>query len=143
MTYIVCIDNRFGLSFHNRRQSQDRLLRQRILSYAAGKLWMRPNSAKQFADCPPDTFFTADSPYAVPPDGYWFSEDPETLPAVKLILYRWNRVYPADAHFHFPGGQDAWLPVSMLDFPGYSHEQITEIIYIPKEDASCAEKISL
>ena len=36
MRVIVAVDDRNGMLFHNRRQSQDRVLRERILSMTQG-----------------------------------------------------------------------------------------------------------
>ena len=50
---IVCaaVDDRMGMTFHDRRQSQDCLLRQRLLELSAGsRLWVNHNTAKQFKD---------------------------------------------------------------------------------------------
>ena len=49
------------------------------------------------------------------------------------ILYRWNRDYPGDERFCFPGGEEIWQLDRWEDFPGFSHEKITEEIYIHKE----------
>ena len=45
----------------------------------------------------------------------------------KIILYRWNRVYPADVHF--PIDFSGWKLVQAEEFAGSSHEKITEEIY--------------
>ena len=50
---IVCaaVDDRMGMTFHDRRQRQDRLLRQRLLELSAGsRPWVNHNTAKQFQD---------------------------------------------------------------------------------------------
>ena len=44
----------------------------------------------------------------------------------KIVLFRWNRHYPADVHFQFPG---KWHLVQTEDFPGSSHEKITMEVY--------------
>ena len=56
MIVIQCVDNRGGTLFHNRRQSQDRLLRAHILADLAGRrLWMNAYSLQQFQrSLPPD-----------------------------------------------------------------------------------------
>ena len=52
MIIAVCIDDKGGMLFNHRRQSQDRLLREDLLTEAAGRpLWMSGYSAKQFAGC--------------------------------------------------------------------------------------------
>ena len=49
MVLIVCVDDRNGMMFHKRRQSQDRILRKRILERAGGqRIWMSQDTAKQF-----------------------------------------------------------------------------------------------
>ena len=45
----------------------------------------------------------------------------------KIILYRWNRKYPADVHFDI--SLNGWQLVESYDFKGYSHEKITEEVY--------------
>ena len=49
MKIIVCVDNQNGMMFNHRRQSQDCVLRKRILELTGGKkLWMNAYSQKQF-----------------------------------------------------------------------------------------------
>ena len=49
MKMIFCIDDKNGMMFFGKRQSQDSVLREWIINYAKGsKLWMSPYSAKQF-----------------------------------------------------------------------------------------------
>ena len=48
MIAVVCVDDRNGMLFHHRRQSQDRLLREDLLSRCPGRLWMNAYSAKLF-----------------------------------------------------------------------------------------------
>lgn len=51
MILIVAVDDRNGMTFNHRRQSQDKRLRERILSMTKnGKLWMNAYSHKQFVD---------------------------------------------------------------------------------------------
>ena len=51
MKIIVCVDNQNGMMFNHRRQSQDRVLRKRILELTGGeKLWMNAYSMGQFPD---------------------------------------------------------------------------------------------
>ena len=66
MILIVCVDNKNGMLFNRRRQSQDRMLRTRILEMTAqSRLWMNTYSAKQFDASAPqvtvaDVRFTLD-----------------------------------------------------------------------------------
>ena len=46
MIIMICLDDRGGMLFNKRRQSQDVLLRQQILTETAGgRLWMNSYSA--------------------------------------------------------------------------------------------------
>ena len=56
MIIIATVDNKNGLMFNHRRQSQDKILREKILEITAkSKLWVNHYTEKQFADmgrCP-------------------------------------------------------------------------------------------
>ena len=42
---MVCVDDNLGMAFNHRRQSQDRVLRRKMLERTAGRpLWMSPYS---------------------------------------------------------------------------------------------------
>ena len=45
----------------------------------------------------------------------------------EIILFKWNRVYPADTYFDI--SLDDWRCVSAIDFAGSSHETITQEVY--------------
>ena len=49
MTVFVCLDDRGGMTFNRRRQSQDRCVRERVIQMVEGsRLRMNPYSAGQF-----------------------------------------------------------------------------------------------
>ena len=134
MVLIVCLDDKNGMSFNRRRQSRDLILCERILSIVGdSKVYMMPYSAKIFpadnaAICPCENLASiADS------SGFYFAEidDPEDLLGIadEVIVYRWNRTYPADRYFPMEILQDHWTLVRKNDFPGNSHPQITEEVY--------------
>lgn len=130
MILIVCIDDRSGMAFNHRRQSRDRILADRIASLTAGKkLWMEPYSQKLFScgnAVASDDYLTV-----VGTDDYCFVERDDVMPYEdkirKIIVFRWNRVYPSDLRL----GVDltAWQLVSSEEFPGSSHEKITMEVY--------------
>ena len=135
MILIAAIDDQNGMTFHDRRQSQDRVLRQQILSITAGKmLWMDHYSARQFEKLG-SWQATIDDAYlskAVAGD-YCFME---RLPASfcegtieQIILFRWNRRYPGDTFFPIELKAPAWQLISTEDFVGYSHEKITKEVW--------------
>lgn len=132
MILISCVDNALGLRFNHRRQSRDRALCQRLLERAGGRLWLQEESRDLF---PEGDIRVVERPEQVPEGGYCFWEEPvpETLEVEKILLYHWNRDYPADAFFVFPGGEDAWVRAGGADFAGSSHPEITEEIFTKKE----------
>ncbi len=128
MILIVCVDDGEGILFFGKRQSQDRLLRQRVLQMSEkSRLLVTPYTAKQFDGAP----VTASSdPVSLGEKGdFYFAEDGEipTDGIERIVLYRWNRRYPADRFFHLDQYRTRLL--SRKDFPGSSHENITEEIY--------------
>lgn len=131
MQLIVCLDDRDGMMFGGRRQSKDRVLRERVLEMARGRrLLMSEYSAKQFSDC---DAITVDNAYRrrARKDDVCFAEDGEiSLDGVtELVIYRWNRHYPSDKKFPYDPEACGFRKVQTVDFAGNSHEKITEEIY--------------
>lgn len=134
MILITAIDDTYGMMFNHRRQSQDRVLRQRILHLTAGHtLWMNAYSARQFArDSAPNIRVSEAFLDEADAGEYCFVENLAVLPyeakIEKIILYHWNRTYPGDFSFDIPLEEHGWKPIQTSDFPGSSHERITEEI---------------
>lgn len=127
MILAVCVDNRMGLSFMGRRLSKDALLREKLLALSGGNLRMSEYSAKQFDE----SVYSGPDYLSGASEGDWcFCENGDyegfTEQIEKIVLFKWNRDYPADLHFAFPG---EWRMVSAEDFPGKSHETITMEVY--------------
>ena len=130
MKLIVCMDDKNGMAFNHRRQSRDRVLAERIMELTENaKLYIAPYS---------QTLFQADR-VIVSPDyltcagqnDFCFAEL-ENLNGYEdnvqeLILFRWNRVYPAD--LYFPFHMENWSLISREEFQGSSHEKITMEVY--------------
>ena len=133
MILISCVDNALGLRFNHRRQSRDRVVCGRMLEKSGGRLWLAEETKGLFAGFPEAELTIVSDPAAVPAGGFCFWEGPTDAPAETIILYRWNRDYPGDERFCFPGGEEIWQLDRWEDFPGFSHEKITEEIYIHKE----------
>lgn len=134
MIVIVALDDRGGMLFNHRRQSQDRLLRERILSMSAGsKLWMNHYTEKQFIDAGhcPQINVSDDFLSEAGPGEYCFVENEPVAPFLQwiegLVVYRWNRKYPGDQKFDL--SLDGWQLQRTTDFQGSSHEKITEEVY--------------
>ena len=128
MILISCVDNALGMRFHGRRQSRDRELCRRVLERCGGRLWLGEKSAMLFEGFPEAELCVTEDPARVPEGAYCFWEEPveEGLTPERIYLYGWNRDYPAEEYFRFPGGRDAWEERERADFPGYSHPAITE-----------------
>lgn len=137
MNVIVCLDDNGGMMFNRRRQSRDRVLRKRIISMSCDsgqRLLMNEYTYKQFADdVDAGSVTVAEDFLSKALTGeFCFAEDRELKPfedkIEKLIVYRWNRKYPADVRFDLD--LTSWNQVSTEEFAGSSHEKITEEIYI-------------
>ncbi len=133
MTVIVCLDDKGGMMFGTRRQSQDCVLRDRILNDNMGKrLYMNEYSYKMFSQNTENHAICDNSFLSVAGKGdVCFVENVDILPYAekinKIIIYRWNRVYPATMYFKFPEGE--WTLSGKSEIGGSSHD-ITEEIYI-------------
>lgn len=127
MILALCADNAMGLLFARRRQSKDAALRERLIALSGGKLRMSPYSAKQF-DVP--VYAGADYLSGAEAGDWCFVENGDYEAYAdrieRIVLFRWNRDYPADLYFRFPG---KWTLVSAEDFPGTSHDKITQEVY--------------
>ena len=134
MIVIVCIDDNNGMMFNRRRQSQDRILRANFLTQAAGNLIrMNAYSYKQFSDTAEGELLVSENFLSLAQKGeFCFVENLSLLPHLadieQIILYRWNRVYPADFYFDVP--ISTWNMEKTGEFVGSSHETITKEIYI-------------
>ena len=134
MKLIVCLDDRNGLQFNNRRQSRDAVVCRRILSLADGcVLWMKPGSAKLFGALPPSCRVDESSAAHVGQGEFYFAEDLDFLPREKRIdtvfVFRWNRAYPSDVQLSQRFLCGSFSLVKTEEFPGNSHEKITLEVY--------------
>ena len=122
------------MAFHDRRQSKDRLLRERMLERVSDlRLWMDPYSAGQFDALPDQASVDADFLEKARQGDACFVETRDPAECLKrcsrVLLYRWNRTYPADIYFPISILESRWSCVAKTDFAGSSHERITEELY--------------
>ncbi len=127
MILALCADNAFGMSFGGRRQSKDSVIRARLLECSGGRLRMSDYSARQFSE----PVSSGEDYLSGAVSGDWcFVENGDYVPYAdrieQIVLFRWNRDYPADLYFQFPG---PWRLQSTEDFPGSSHDTITMEVY--------------
>lgn len=134
MYIIICIDDNKGMMFNHRRQSQDKELRNHILSEINNdKLWMNVYTSGQFHETRLQNI-VVDQDFLKKADQYeyCFVEDENIKPYMerieKIILFKWNRKYPAD--FYYNIDMSGWKLVKTEELKGNSHEKITKEIYI-------------
>ncbi len=139
MILIAAVDDRDGMMFNKRRQSQDQILRQRILEMTDhSRLWMNHYTGKQFMAndgvCPKQIQVDDDFMHKAAPGEYCFVEDVSAASYEKkieqIILFKWNRKYPGDFFFDIDLKKDGWKLAVSEDFPGSSHEKITKEVYL-------------
>lgn len=136
MVLIAAVDDDYGMMFHNRRQSQDRILREKILKLTDGRcLWMNSYTKKQFTEAADISQICVDDSFLekVPSGDYCFVENSAVSSyeneVEKILLFKWNRKYPSDFWFDIQLGEHGWRLVSSEEFAGYSHDKITLEVY--------------
>ena len=127
MKLIVCIDDKNGMLFNNRRQSRDKILIENMLELCKGEqLYTNEYSSALF----PENSVAVCEDFENIENGFVFAEnfvvDEDKIQ--EIIVYKWNRVYPADTYFSI--GLKNWSLVETIDFEGSSHEKITRERYV-------------
>lgn len=131
MIVCVAVDDNMGMTFNKRRQSQDKILRNHLIEEAQeNKLWLNNYSAKQF-ETPLASNIIVDDDFLdkAEENDFCFVENLSLAKyqnqIKKIILFKWNRVYPADTYFDIPLSENGWKLTSVLEFEGNSHKNIT------------------
>ena len=133
MIVVVAVDDGYGMMFNKRRQSQDEKLREHLLALCSGKrLRMNEYSAKQFATSDTGTAELCVDEAFLDKAGigeYCFVENGSLKPYLasieKLLVYKWNRKYPADITLDIRPEEQEFTCTIMEEFVGKSHEKIT------------------
>lgn len=134
MILITCVDEKNGMLFNNRRQSRDRILIDHICNLIGDrKLWVNSFSKELFESQKNNNLITDDDFInKINKDEFCFIENISPVTLVdkidRIILYNWNRAYPADRYFDIQ--LENWILQSEKDFVGSSHKKIMERIYI-------------
>ena len=134
MIVCLCLDDREGLFFNHLRQSRDRAVLQDMgKTVGPGRLWVHPYSLPLLQGWEGDLRADENFLNLAGPGEYCFAEGQLLAPyrekLESLVLYRWNRRYPADVYFDLDLSQ--WRLVSRQEFPGTSHDTITKEVYLP------------
>ncbi len=129
MKIIVAVDNRLGLMFNHRRLSQDIEMRKDMKMYEP--VYMNDYSYKLYKDC---VECIVDEDF-LDNDGYNFIENVSVKPYQdnidEIILYKWNRNYPAD--FYLDIDLTLFSLKDSIEFEGKSHH-LTKEIYRRKNE---------
>lgn len=130
MIIMAAVDENNGMMFNHRRQSQDRVLRQKMEELSKeSELRMNSYSAQQFDPLPVNAVVSEDFLSEAGTGEFCFAEDQEIFPVrdriESVILFHWNRKYPSDFKLDFLPSEQGMQLVETEDFAGYSHEKIT------------------
>ena len=133
MTLFVCLDDEGGMAFGGRRQSRDSRVTEDIFRECGGApLLIAPYSEKLLSSF--GKVKVKDSPLAsAKKDSLVFLEERAVGDGIKkvdkIVIYRWNRHYPADLYFDIEPEKEGFTLDSSTDLEGSSHEKITKEIY--------------
>lgn len=145
MKIIVCLDEKGGMLFNNRRQSSDRIIRQDMLQMLGEqKLYVNAYTAKQFAEEEMDKLVVDEECLEkAETDDLVFVENIHVGEHVskveQVIVYRWERTYPADFFFDIDLASKEWMLLTEQEFAGHSHEVIWKEIYVRAEGETTNE----
>ena len=131
MKLIVCLDERKGMMFNNRRQSRDRVLIDDMIDMIGDdKLYIVPYSESLFEN-KEIKLKVKKNPLKAADENWCFIEN---LPVAEykdeietVVIYHWNRHYPGD--FFFDLELDSYTLESSEELVGSSHEKITKEIW--------------
>lgn len=133
MIIIVCLDDHNGMMFNNRRQSQDRGLRQYIAEMTKdSKVYMNAYTKKLYKEI--KNPIVCEDFLQKAGKGDTCIVENLSLDFVKdqmeeIVVFRWNKVYPSDQVLDVD--LDRWSLVEEEQIEGSTHE-ITKQIYLPK-----------
>ncbi|KIR03295.1 hypothetical protein P261_02110 [Lachnospiraceae bacterium TWA4] len=123
------------MMFNKRRQSRDSVLIKDLLTEVEDKtLWIDEYSKKLFEDVSCPNLQIDENLLELAKDGeYCFIENKHLgeyrSKIEQLIVYHWNRSYPADFSFDLELLPNEWELVDSKEFAGSSHENILREIF--------------
>lgn len=134
MKIIVCLCDKGGMLFNKRRQSRDRVLLQNLADYVNdGAIFVNGFSAPLFESSTASVIEVSDPLLSAGDGDFVFLENLSLKRArdkiEEMIIYRWNRSYPADFFLDLEPSEAGLRLVESTEFSGSSHEKITREIY--------------
>ena len=130
MYIIACVDDRNGLLFNKRRQSQDSKVIEKIKEITYGKnLWIDPFSKSLFPDAHISEHFLDEAKEGE----FCFIENkqPDSKQVDGIYLFHWNQIYPYDTVFSI--SMELFHKTYEESFTGTSHDEITLEVYTKDE----------
>lgn len=140
MNICVAVDNDMGMMFNHRRQSQDKILREYLINACGNeKLWMNEYTGSQFELPLAGNIRVDEEPLdKAEEQDYCFVENLSLTgyerKIRKIILFKWNRTYPADTWLDVRPGGEGWQLAAVEEFKGNSHEKITKEEWVRVEE---------
>ena len=132
MTVFICVDDNFGLTFNNRRQSRDSVVVEKIREITGeNKLFIRPFSEKMINE---GVVVSENMLDECKEGDFCFVEDVDIAPYAEkistLVLFKWNRSYPSDTRLDIDPAKDGFRMLTLTEFKGNAHERITKEVYV-------------
>lgn len=134
MTVFLCLDERGGMMFNNRRQSRDtRVIEDIARTVGDGVLYVSDFSEALFAQSEASVICVPNPLSAAADSSFVFIENEHLKEYAdkisSLIIYKWNRHYPSDFKLDI-SPEDIGLKLSEVsEFAGKSHKKITREAY--------------
>ena len=133
---ICCVDLNNGMLFNNRRQSRDQVLIEYIYNLVGENTFWVTEFSQELFDDRNYNLFKIDDVENIGENDFIFVENfsPKLLEdkTNEIILFNWNRNYPADLFFDI--SLEEWRLESETEIKGASHERITKQIFKRKGD---------
>lgn len=133
MIGIVCLDQKNGMYFNERRQSRDRYVIRDILDMTKESVLYINSYSEELFGNQRNKYIVSDDYFSdAKENDYCFVENHvlDQSSVNKLIVYRWDKVYPSDYKLDMSG----WKLISTMVFMGYSHDEIVKEVYIRDDE---------
>ncbi len=133
MQVFLCVDEHLGMMFNKRRQSRDRILIDDMVKSMNGTIYINEFSKKMFDELNVkyklfDDFTDIEKNCSCFIENKHLSDYQHIIS--KIVLYKWNRHYPADFYFDIDLSKSNFKLESVAEFKGSSHEKITKEIWL-------------
>lgn len=139
MIVYIALDDENGMMFNHRRQSQDRIMRQHMLKDCGdATLWIAEYSKKLFLEQDGVSLLDnimVDDEFLdkAASNDHCFVENRSLTPYMDkvdtLVIFKWNRLYPADMYFDPSVLNTNWKKFAVSKFKGSSHDKITKEVW--------------